>query len=227
VVRSGAYVDILFSLLLTASVASTVILLVLLLIRKLFHKRLNPRIAYALWFLILIKMLVPVAPQSSVSLFNLMPQAIPGVWHSYQENELPKPNSSSASDSSLNGPVNHHEANTLLSESIPSGTDQAGSAIVKPSPQDYTPVNVSEGLTWKRTGSMVWLGGLLLLGGYYLSITLKFRKSIVNSRRLANEQILSILESCKETLNIRSSIPVYETSRLRTPDSQCPQGVEP
>lgn len=91
-------IDTFFLLFLAASLASTVILLLLLLARKLFLKRLSPRILHALWFIVLIKLLVPFAPQSPVSLFNLIPQALPVEWSLEQKNTLPM--LSSESDSS-------------------------------------------------------------------------------------------------------------------------------
>ncbi|MGF7046765.1 beta-lactamase regulating signal transducer with metallopeptidase domain [Paenibacillus sp. DS2015] len=69
-------IEAIFSLMLTASLASTLIILPLLLIRKLLNKRLGPRIFLILWFIVLIRLLVPIAPQSPVSLFNLIPQAM-------------------------------------------------------------------------------------------------------------------------------------------------------
>ena len=81
-----------FSLLLTASLASTVIILPLLLIRKLFYKSLRSPVFHLLWFLVLVKLLVPIVPQSPISLFNLMPQFMHEIW-----NPNPEPVSHDAS----------------------------------------------------------------------------------------------------------------------------------
>ncbi|SFL00644.1 bla regulator protein blaR1 [Paenibacillus sp. 1_12] len=207
--------ETMFSLLLTASLASTVILLLVLLIRKLFNKHLSPRVVHILWFLVLIKLLVPIAPQSAISLFNLLPQAMQVEWNSNQKNM--SPNYSSDSDSSTIRPLKNNEENILLSESIPNRTEQTASAIVSPSPQNQGYEKNQHGLTWLTIALLIWFGGVLFLGGYYLFSALIFRTRVGESRKLDNQEILTVLEACKKKLNIRRQIHTYETNHLRSP----------
>lgn len=95
------YLETAFTLLFTASVASTVILLLLLIIRKLFQKHLKPRVVYILWFLVLIKLLVPIAPQSPMSLFNVLPQMFPMERNSDQQSIQPTHQSENGSSTEI------------------------------------------------------------------------------------------------------------------------------
>ncbi|GAA4845493.1 hypothetical protein GCM10023310_24290 [Paenibacillus vulneris] len=209
-------IETLFYLMLTASLASIVIILLLLVIRKLLYKRLSPRIFHVLWFLVLIKLLVPIAPQSPVSLFNLVP-------HDLQELSIgPKGNAEEQPVSSQTG----YEASPALMSTAaddfapapaPKLTEQP-SVPAKPSPQTDTYADKRyEPYKLLTIGSLVWVAGLLSLSMYYLFVTLRFNRQVGASRMLDNHEVLSILEVCKEKLGITAAIPIYETDRLHSP----------
>jgi len=209
-------IETIFYLMLTASLASTVIILLLLLIRKLLYKRLGPRISHVLWLLVLIKLLVPVAPQSPVSLFNLVP-------HDIQDRSLwPKWNAGH-SDSSETGfeptvtLTNSESAANFHPAPMPKQTEVQRSTG-KPSPQTYAyEQDREEPQKMLMIGSIIWLAGLLSLSTYYLYVALRFRTRVGAACKLDNREVLSILETCKEKLGITATIPVYEIDRLHSP----------
>ncbi|MFD1775709.1 M56 family metallopeptidase [Paenibacillus rhizophilus] len=208
------YLETVFSLLFTASVASTVILLLLLLIRKLFQKNLKPRVVHILWFLVLIKLLVPIAPQSPISLFNVLPQTLPMEWNSVQKSKQPTPFTETGSSTEIQS--NYIDVKKQLPEFTLNRADEPGSSVIIRSSQDHFP-GITDGLTWLSIGSWVWLGGLLCLGGYYLFSALIFRKRVGNSIKIEDIEVLTVLEACKQRLNIKKRIYAYETSHLRSP----------
>ena len=55
------------------SFSASVLILFALFIRKLLKKKLKLQIQYAIWILILIRLVIPVLPQSSFSIFNVVP----------------------------------------------------------------------------------------------------------------------------------------------------------
>ncbi|WP_282936564.1 M56 family metallopeptidase [Paenibacillus sp. RC67] len=209
-------IETIFYLMLTASLASTIIILPLLLIRKLLYKRLGPRIFHVLWFLVLIKLLVPIAPQSPVSLFNLVPQNIQEIsfgpkWHAEEhpassqtvkEPELTVTNSAAAD-------VNPAPMSKQMEEPT---------AIVKPPSPTYTYEQDRDKLPkMLAIGPLVWLAGMVSLGMYYLFVALRFNRKMSASRKVDNDELLSILEACKEKLGITATIPIYETDCLHSP----------
>lgn len=208
------YLETAFTLLFTASVASTVILLLLLIIRKLFQKHLKPRVVYILWFLVLIKLLVPLAPQSPVSLFNVLPQMFPMERNSDQKSIQPTHQSENGSSTEIQN--NETDAKNQLPELTPNPAEELGSSFVTRSSQDHS-TGITNGLTWLSIGSLVWLVGLLCLGGYYLLSALIFRRRVGNSLQIENTKVLNVLEACKRKLNIKKRIYAYETSHLRSP----------
>ncbi|PPB08828.1 M56 family metallopeptidase [Brevibacillus laterosporus] len=208
-------IETIFYLMLTASLASTAIILPLLLIRKLLYKRLGPRIFHVLWFLVLVKLLVPIAPQSPVSLFNLVPHDMHDIslwpnWNAGQPN-------SSETGFEPKVTLKNSEAANFNPAPMPKQTEEPIS-IVKPSPQTYTyEKDRDEPQKMLTIGSLVWLAGLLSLSMYNLFVALRFKKSVGASCKLDNHEVLSILETCKMKLGITKTIPIYETNRLHSP----------
>ncbi|PPA87149.1 hypothetical protein C4A76_12485 [Brevibacillus laterosporus] len=204
-----------FYLMLTASFASIAIILPLLLIRKLLYKRLGPRIFHVLWFLVLIKLLFPIAPQSSVSLFNLVPYDMQDIslWPNWNAG-LPN---SSETEFEPKVKLKNSEAANFNPAPMPKLMEKPIS-IVKPSPQ--TSINEKDRVEPQKMltiGSIVWLAGLLSLSTYNLFVVLRFKKSVGVSCKLDNHEVLSILETCKMKLGITLTIPIYETNRLHSP----------
>ncbi|GIO70322.1 M56 family metallopeptidase [Paenibacillus cookii] len=208
------YLETAFSLLFNASVASTVILLLLLLTRKLFQKHLKPRFVHILWFLVLMKLLVPIAPQSPVSLFNVLPQTFPMEWDSGQTSKQPTHLSENSSNPEIQS--NDADVQKQLPELTLNRADEPISSVVSRSSQDHSPENTDR-LTWLSIVSLVWLAGFLCLGGFYLFSVLIFRKKVGNSLKIEDAEVLSVLEACKRKLNIKKPIYAYETSYLRSP----------
>ncbi|WP_010494479.1 M56 family metallopeptidase [Paenibacillus elgii] len=210
-------IETVFYLMLTASLASTVIIMLLLLIRKLLYKRLGPRIFHVLWFLVLIKLLVPIAPQSPVSLFNLMPHDMPDKTFMPKWSAEQPPSSETGFEPRVT--LNHNEAANLNAAPMPQQTKEP-SEVVQSSPPSYTTYenkDRDEPQMMLTIGSLVWVAGLLSLSMYYLLVTVRFKRIVGTSRKLDNREVLSILEACKAKLGITATIPVYETDRLHSP----------
>ncbi|MDI4649691.1 M56 family metallopeptidase [Cohnella hashimotonis] len=207
-----------FLLILSASLGSAVIVLLLLFIRRLLHLRLKPAVIHFLWLLVLIKLLIPVGPSSSISLFNLMPQTVAGKWTVGQsdmaaplgfvndrEDSEPQPSASAAPASNTDTKVGSQEDSVSL---------------------DSSPARLGESISIKatsrwsnllRAGLFIWLGGIAFLSIYHIIGTLVFRKRVRFSRPIHNEEVLSAVRACSEKLGLKRTIPVYESSCVQSP----------
>lgn len=207
-------IQTIFHLFLTASLASTVLILALLAFRKLFKKTPSSKLAYALWLLVLIKLLVPLAPQSPISLFGLMPQA------------------ATQADSAM------RQTPPVPSLSVDDGTAASTQPVVVPVPEDHPQPETSEPpapasappaspLEEKASGqarwsplpivALSWLAGFAVLCLCFLIGTLRFEFKFRSSRRIEDPGIRSALEKCRRKLGIKRPIPIHETYGLRSP----------
>ena len=67
------YVQSFFGWLFQTTLIASVVICLILLIQKLLGGKLGPRWCHALWLVLLIRMVLPWAPSSRLSLFNLIP----------------------------------------------------------------------------------------------------------------------------------------------------------
>ena len=74
--------ETLFSWLLTASWQASVLALLVLVTQRLLRSRLNPRWRYALWLLVLLRLILPALPESAFSLFQFAPPTPPAFANS-------------------------------------------------------------------------------------------------------------------------------------------------
>ncbi|WP_141501249.1 M56 family metallopeptidase [Paenibacillus luteus] len=215
------FMKTMFSLILNASLASAAIILLLVFIRKLFHLRLTPRFIHVLWFLVLIKLLVPVGPSSSISLFNLVPQAIADQWTTDQSH--PADNSGSVkqrADTFGSSDETKAVLQQRSEEALPfdlSASRLEDSDLLTATPLSHSGEQDRGGSNILKIGLWIWLGGLVFLSMYYLIVTLRFRKQLRFAHRINNEEVLSVLKACSKQLGMKPNIPVYEISGFQSP----------
>lgn len=159
----------------------------------------------------LIKLLVPIAPQSPVSLFNFVPHDIN--WPKWSA-EQPI-SSENKMEPSLT--IKNSETTTNVNPAPILMQSEGPSSIVNPPLQTYTYEEQDNRQKMLTIGSIVWIVGILSLSTYYLFVVLRFKKRVGVSCKLENYEVLSILEACKKKLGITKTIPIYETTRLHSP----------
>ena len=64
----------LFECVVKSSWQAAVLVCLVLVVQGILGGKLSPRWRYSLWFLVLIRLLVPVTPQSALSIYNLAPE---------------------------------------------------------------------------------------------------------------------------------------------------------
>jgi beta-lactamase regulating signal transducer with metallopeptidase domain len=67
------YMQLFFEWLVRSTLIAGIVICLILLVQKLFGNKLGPRWSYALWLVLLIRMVLPWTPSSRISLLNLIP----------------------------------------------------------------------------------------------------------------------------------------------------------
>ncbi|ASS68087.1 MULTISPECIES: M56 family metallopeptidase [unclassified Paenibacillus] len=210
-------IQTIFHLFLSASLTSTVLILALLAFRKLFKKKPSPKLAYALWTLVLIKLLVPLAPQSPISLFSLMPQATQAatqVDSTLRQSAAPKPSAESGTRAAA-------QPNSVSGAEDP--PHPSGLAAPPPSasaPPASSPEGNADGhVRWPAASilALAWLGGFAALSVCFLIGALRFHSRSRLFRLSDDPEILSALETSRRKLGIGRPIPIHETFGLQSP----------
>ncbi|MBB6623549.1 stage II sporulation protein P [Clostridium gasigenes] len=76
-----------FDWIIETSFAASIIVLIVICIRGLIKKRVNPNILYYMWFVVIIKLLIPNGPESNISIYNVFSKSEVGVVERVNEIE--------------------------------------------------------------------------------------------------------------------------------------------
>lgn len=187
------------------SIASILIILILV-VKKIFSKLLSPGWHYYIWVLLLIRLMVPFSPESSLSIFNLV---------------YIIPNSADLLAEGINTPIlsDSGNGNTATEQVLPqtpavsdSTGGDGGQVTDSGSKQPAKPISVIMIL------ALIWLTGVVVLGFYTICANIVFAAGANrNYRMLTDTRVNGILTDCKRIMGIKGSLSLYTTELSRAP----------
>jgi bla regulator protein BlaR1 len=177
-----------FHIVLMTSSYAAVVGLVILLLKSVLNNRLDARWHYLIWVVLILKLLVPFGPESSVSIFNAVPEitqpGVPQVNHVMEQQIAIAP----ADESPQPG-----------EKPIPTRTGTKPLALVA------------------YLLPYIWVTGtilmLLWLGVTYISLYLRLRKSSLT----ADARISGIFASCQTRMGVKSNLDVVIQNTIAVP----------
>jgi len=182
------------SWLLYSSFMGSILIGLIIVIRLVFKNRMGANWQYLIWFLLIFKLLIPHAPESSLSVFNIFNnvsiQTFSGKYF---------------------GPLNHNqtdrnaEKNSPLTEIVDITDDYSLSV-------DRTSLHSKDVIVF-----WVWLIGVLSLTAYIMTSTIKLKGIIKNSRPVNDRYIIRLLEECKQLMNNKGNSVLIESLVIRSP----------
>jgi Tol biopolymer transport system component/beta-lactamase regulating signal transducer with metallopeptidase domain len=197
-------------LLQTTLIASLVICLILL-IQKLLSGRLGPRWSYALWLVLLVRMILPWSPSSRVSLSNLIP--------SWQRQTHIQKSSGTIKVQEISPPEQAAESSEAITkrEAGPETTAQEQAA---PRPRTLDNAKAQSGLRLvllRQILPILWLAVAIVIGMYLLLSDLALWRIVKRDRPLINQAMLVLFEECKAQMGVQSLVVVVPSDKVRSP----------
>ena len=173
-------------------VSSSVLILVVITLRYVLRGKLSLRMQYALWLLVLVRLLVPVSfGASDLSVMNAVPERAPTAQQSiYRQDIIGERNDAPANAGTVGIPAQS------MSEAAPPNLVQNVTTATVTAP-------TVEKTDWARIAKTVWLAGAAALGLVFLAVNLRFGKKLRRSRERVEET-----DAC---------LPVYESGETDTP----------
>lgn len=193
------------------SVAAGLLVLFVLAVQWLLGRRLTGRWRFALWWIVLARLLLPFGPESAWSLFNY----VPGQRAMVAMKAAPIGDRSEAG-AAQNVPVEL----TVVDNPGPtaskhdSGTDGTTGTLM---PGVTAQLAGSAGPDLMVVGETVWLGGALILGGCVLVQVLRFRRKLGGAAVVADQYICEVLDECRREFGITRPIDLIETRAVNAP----------
>ena len=173
-------------------VSSSVLILVVIALRYVLRGKLSLRMQYALWLLVLVRLLVPVSfGASDLSVMNAVPERAPTAQQGTDRQDIVgERNDAPANAGTVGIPAQS------MSEAAPPNLVQNVTTATVTAP-------TVEKTDWARIAKTVWLAGAAALGLVFLAVNLRFGKKLRRSRERVEET-----DAC---------LPVYESGETDTP----------
>ncbi|MBP2643245.1 MAG: Beta-lactamase [Firmicutes bacterium] len=162
--------------------------------RWVFKNRMRANWQYLLWFLLILKLLIPYVPESSLSLFNILNhltiQTMTGNYFETQDNSRTEQYTEKKSSMTKIWNVNDDYALSVKRTFL-----NSGEVII----------------FW------IWLVGVISTTGYIIKLNSKLKCIIKNSPRVNDSSVSKLFEECKSTINLGSNPVLIESPIIRTP----------
>lgn len=208
--------------LLKSSARAAVLVLLVLAVQWLFRRKLAPRWRYALWWLVVIRLMLPVSPESAVSVFN---------WIRWQEARL-RPvatsaeldRASRAQDTPTPAPgviqLNPHWPMNAI-PTAPALELDTQEAATRPA---NAPAARTAGLpaarlaiSWRQVLLWGWCLGAVALAGHVGWSVLRLRRWLRAATPLSDPRVLEVLDRCREQMRTGRRLTLLETPAVNSP----------
>ncbi|AOY77736.1 M56 family metallopeptidase [Clostridium formicaceticum] len=204
------------------SLTTSILMIAYLLIKKLFLQRIAMRYHHIIWMVLIIRLLMPINIESSISIFNFFPQKSLVILETYVEKNSSNTFTTGETvpvyrtlDFKKNGGTKHEfyiEENHMFDDF-----------------SAYDPAELNENTIGKEPNewiikvfSRIWLLGMLLLTLFFYSTLLVFERKYKMLKKPIIPELEFLAEKCRKKMNIRKTIPIYLNDCLKTP---CIRGV--
>ncbi len=220
----------LFEWLLWTTIQGSILVGLILVVQIILRRKLPIRWHYLIWVLLLIRLAVPWAPKSRISVFNLVP-------HSIQHRRIIESISKSCVDdigycsSTESTSVQKTEPHPVVAgdnettqsqpqtaqETVPKPT-----AIVKPEVSDTLFANLKDFFKsviyrFLHTLPLIWLVGAVIMAGYVCARNLSLWLTVKCERPITDQKVLDLLEDCKIQMGVQTILAVIVSDRVKSP----------
>lgn len=200
------------------------LVLLVLLVQRLAAGRLDGRWQYALWLAVVVRLVLPWAPSSSLSVNN----AIESARTAWVEARAARAGDASAAPEALAtgaapGAVSTDSPEgSMAEEGLVSDPAVVASASVEGSGAVAGSVaggmrRWHERLGWRGMLEAIWLAGVLVFGGGLAWQHFELWRAIKGRRPLTDTETLDLLEECKERMGVGTLLAIVPTDRVSTP----------
>ncbi|MCU4812826.1 M56 family metallopeptidase [Bacillus cereus] len=194
----NTYLPMIFDWVIETSIMASILVGLILCIKVLLKKQLTPRWQYALWLILLVRLLLPWSPNSSFSMYSMLTQGYEYLSYPMQENlkvqTLNEINEQKTSSFYLKGDNEVKKVQTFQD------TDKSTWSL-----------SIYEFLLY------VWLLGVFCLSFFILIVNRRLYVYLQKQSVIKDDRVLRIFESCKETMSIKRNISLFLTSKVSSP----------
>lgn len=196
----------LFNVVVSLSLMGSLVFLLIIIIKGLFKNKLSAHWHYYIWFLLLIRLIIPNTPESPLSIFNILPSSSSSIEISQNTSmsyeQVNAPSKTTSEHSAINQDA------IIKASNIQKGVPKSENTHVP----EKNPIGINYNLL-----SIIWLIGAVGFILYILSFNTRYLLKVNKQSRYKEGAILSLFEKAKEEMNVRINIPIIYDRNLATP----------
>ena len=178
---------------------STALFLIVWLFRTVFSKQLSPRLKYALWFLVVLRLCIPVTLESGLHLFTLEAAPAPSVISA-------KPAEQEQAQGAVSPEADVPQIDGMTSPQT-QGANPASTPVVKTAPR----------LSWQQWLLIVWAAGFVLVLGASVLLMLQLRGRLTRLGCEPGEKTQAQYLEIRQQMGIRGQVPILLMPDIKSP----------
>lgn len=212
--------------LLKVSAQAAILILLVLLVKAVMGRRLPPRVSYALWLIVVVRLLLPVSLESGFSIFNLSTSTPARVFRAGGEESIASAVNAGAKRASA-------PETTSGSPTVPTPTARAAAEKFEASsakvPASGTVASIKAGqparrvvgagkpFPWPQVLALMWLAGVVLLLARIIWIPLRLNAALARHETATSPAIFEILEESKRLSGVNQVLPIVQSRAVESP----------
>ena len=189
-------VDILIEI----SIYSAVITAFILLFRAAFKKRISPKVQYAMWLLLVLRLMLPVTIESGFYIENILPERPAPVVRQESVFEIEAPVIDAApviiqpaTDVQIDNTWTPEESSPAIPQGMP---ESAPSAV----PEEIEPAH---DINWRLVAFWVWAAGAMIFSIWMMIVKLRFYEDMQQGITSVSPKVYAIYDECCAALNVK------------------------
>ena len=211
--------------LLNHSLQAGALVLLVLAVQWVFRRQLTNRWRFALWWIVLVRLLLPFSPESAVSLFNYFQPAVnvAGPRYATATPTAPGANADAGQiffDSKTQSPVHEPVDENVSPSAEPkfAPANQMTPAVPVLAANDSIQSRATNLDDWIIPGVVaLWLAGIFGLAVGATVHTIRFRRRLAWSSRPANATLIQLLQDVQRAAGVSRRIELLETGVVNSP----------
>lgn len=212
---------ILFKTVISLSFMGSIVALLIVMIKQLFNNRLSAKWHYYIWFLLILRLIIPYNLQSNFSIFNLFSSAQRSI-QLLQNNILNKDNSIKEQDHSnenlQNKAINNDstkEINSNLKDKVTIG-NSINKEIYKNNTMDISIVSNNRSAISSYLAG-IWFIGILTIIIYVITVNMRLQRIGEKGSKWERDNITQLLQQCKKEMKVKGDISIIINNENKAP----------
>ncbi|WP_461207154.1 M56 family metallopeptidase [Clostridium sp. DL1XJH146] len=194
----------LFKGVISLSIMGSVLALVIIVFKTIFKNRINAKWHYYIWVLLIIRLIIPYAPESSFSIFNMVSPIM-------QNSEVSEDNSGNFDVATLDSIKGEAEFTSNENITLNNSSQQ------NIRNNDLSTTIKKDNIFNYNVLSIVWLIGVMFISLYFLLVNLKLYFEISKNSLCRENEIIKNFNNCKFEMNIKGNVEIIHYEKINSP----------